>query len=241
MAGGAYTALSGLRARTEQLDRLASDIANAATAGYKAERSSTVATERETFEGALMAAIDVVPGARRVDFRDGNVVATGRDLDLAIEGRGFFAVDTPGGERYTRNGHFLRRPDGTLGTSDGFELAGESGPIRLEGNGAITVSEDGTIRVGAAVAGKVKIVDFDDYTQLTREGSTRFRAADTATPKDAEETAIKGGALEQSNVSVVERIAQLTEVSRGFEGLQRGIAILTNDLDTHAINALGRK
>lgn len=240
MAGGAYTALTGLRARMEQLDRLASDIANAGTAGYKAERSATVAQERDAFEGALMAAIDVVAGTRRVDFRNGTVVTTGRDLDFAIEGRGFFVVDTPAGSRYTRNGHFLRLSDGTLGTNDGFAVDGESGPIRLT-SGPITVSEDGTVRAGAAVAGKLKIVDFDDYEQLSREGATRFRASDAAVPKDNEETAIKSGALEQSNVSVVERIAQLTEVSRSFEALQRGIAILTNDLDTHAINALGRR
>lgn len=99
MAGGAYTALSGLRSRIEQLDRLASDLANVGTAGYKAERLTTVAAERPDFGTVLQSAIDVAPGPGRVDLRSGPLVATGRDLDFAIEGRGFFVVDTPGGPR----------------------------------------------------------------------------------------------------------------------------------------------
>jgi len=116
MAGGAYTALSGLRTRQEQLDRVAADLANVNTAGYKSERVTTIAAERADFSRALQSAVDVTPGPGRLDMRSGMITPTGRELDFALEGGGFFTVETPQGVRYTRNGQFDRRADGTLVT-----------------------------------------------------------------------------------------------------------------------------
>ncbi len=239
MAGGAYIALSGLRSRAEHLERLASDIANAGTSGYKAERGTTSAAERPTFDRMLESAIDVAPGPSQLDFHSGVLVPTGRDLDVALRGNGFFVIDTPAGPRYTRNGAFERRADGTLITSDGSVVAGESGPIKL-GLGTIGVGQDGTVTAGSAAAGKLKIVDFSDYSQLSREGSARFRA-DGATPVAPTNTLVEGASLEKSNVSVVDRIAELTEVTRTFEALQRGVGLLMNDVDGRAISELGRR
>jgi flagellar basal-body rod protein FlgF/flagellar basal-body rod protein FlgG len=239
MAGGAYVALSGLRSRADHLDRLASDLANAGTSGYKAERGTTTAAERQMFDRLLDSAIDVAPGPSRMDFRPGVLAPTGRDLDLALRGPGFFVIDTPAGARYTRNGHFERRADGTLTTADGDTVAGENGPIRL-GTGPVSIAQDGTVRAGATIAGKLKIVDFADYETLAREGSARFRADGVATIA-APNTLIEGGTLEKSNVSVVDRIAEMTEVSRTFEALQRGVTLLMNDIDGKAITELGRR
>lgn len=239
MSGGAYVALSGLRLRSQQIDQLAADIANAATSGYKAERSGAVASARSPFEAALDAAIDVAPAAPTTDFRPGTVVETGRDLDVAIDGDGFFVIHTPAGPRYTRNGQFTRSVSGLLATSDGCPVAGESGEIRL-GTGQIEIEPDGTVTVGKAPAGRLQVVDFTDRSLLEREDGGRFRAADSASLVKASGL-VRGGALEQSNVSVVERLAQLTEVSRGFEALNRGISVLMNDLDARAISELGRR
>jgi flagellar basal body rod protein FlgG len=239
MPGGAYVALSGLRSRADHLDRLASDLANAGTSGYKAERGTTTAAERQTFDRLLDSAIDVAPGPSRMDFRPGVLAPTGRDLDLALRGSGFFVIDTPAGPRYTRNGHFDLRADGTLTTADGDAVAGENGPIKL-GPGPVSIAQDGTIRAGAAIAGRLKIVDFSDYQGLAREGSARFRA-DGVTPAAAPNTIVEGGTLEKSNVSVVDRIAEMTEVSRTFEALQRGVTLLMNDIDGKAITELGRR
>jgi flagellar basal body rod protein FlgG len=240
MAGGAYVALSGLRARADHLDRLASDIANAGTSGYKAERGTTTAAERPAFDRLLQSAIDVAPGPERFDFRNGSIAPTGRDLDVALEGPGFFVVQTDAGLRYTRNGHFERSADGTLVTEDGQAVLGEHGPIKL-GTGALKIGEDGTIRSGAAVAGKLQVVEFDETSALGREGNSRFRAADTIKSSAATSTAVRGGALEKSNVSMVERIAELTEVTRTFEALQKGVSMLMNDIDGRAISELGKK
>lgn len=240
MAGGEYAALSGLRARIEQLDRLAADIANVGTAGYKAERTMSVTAERSTFAAALQTAIDVAPGPGRADLRPGPLQPTGRDLDFAIDGRGFFVIETAGGPRYTRNGQFTRRADGTLTTLDDLPVLGETGPLRL-GPGPVTLDADGTLRAGGLAAGRLRVVDFGDATRLAREGAGRFRAPDGVQPEERPSTVIRARSLEGSNVSLVERMAQLTEVARGFEALQRGISILMNEVDGKAIAEFGRR
>jgi flagellar basal body rod protein FlgG len=222
------------------LDRVAADIANAGTAGYKGERSTTAAANRPRFDVVLNSAVDVAEGPTRLDFRPGTIATTGQDLDLALEGRGFFVVDTPAGPRFTRNGHFERAADGTLQTSDGMTVEGENGPLRL-GTGAVTVDPDGTVRTGASVAGRLRLVDFDNYTALVREGASRFSVLPGTSPTPAPSARVRGGALEGANISIVERIAHLTEVSRSFEALQRGVSVLMNDIDGRAISELGRR
>jgi flagellar basal-body rod protein FlgF len=240
MAGGAYTALSGLRTRSDQLDRVAADLANVNTAGYKSERVTTVAAERASFNAALQSAVDVTPGPGRLDMRSGTITPTGRDLDFALEGGGFFEVETPQGLRYTRNGQFDRKADGTLITTDGMTVMGQNGPIRLA-KGAISVDQDGTVRTGSTVAGKLRVVDFGNYTGLQREEHGRFAAPANTQPQAVAGTTVKNTSLEQSNASVIDRMVQLTEVKRGFEGLQRGISVLFNEIDGRAISELGRR
>jgi len=97
-----------------------------------------------------------------------------------------------------------------------------------------------SVRVGDAVAGRLKVVAFDAPGNLVRESGARFRATDGSTPA-ASDARVVGGSLEAANVSVVERMATLTEISRAFEGLQRGISMIANDLDGRAISEFGRR
>jgi flagellar basal body rod protein FlgG len=240
MAGGAYVALTGLRSRIEQLDRLAGDIANAGTAGYKSERVTTVAVNRPNFGQALETAIDVAAGPGNLDFRSGSFAVTGRDLDMALEGPGFFVLDTPNGPRYTRNGQFNRSADGRLVTNDGLEVQGENGPIEL-GVGPVTLESDGTVRAAGIVAGRLRVVNFADYGVLAREDAGRFRAAANAVVTEAAGALVRGKTIEGSNVSLPERMVQLTEAARAFEGLQRGLSVLFNDVEGRAITELGRR
>jgi flagellar basal body rod protein FlgG len=229
-----------MRTRLDDLDRLAADLANVTTAGYKTERIATEASERD-FKTALDAAIDVTRGNGRTDFRTGTMTPTGRDLDVAIEGRGFFQIETPAGTRYTRGGNFTKQTDGLLTTADGSPVMGEDGEIRLP-HGPVAILNDGSIRVGTAIVAKLKVFTFEnEESDLVRETGTRFRAAESADPTEATEARLFGGTLEQSNVSMVERIAVMTEVMRSFEGLQKGISVLMNDIDGRAINELGRR
>ena len=238
MAGGYYAALSGMQTRMDTLDRLAADIANASTAGYKTERAGATQADRPSFGAALQSAVDVVSGEARMDFRGGPLTPTARPLDVAIQGQGFLVVQTPQGERYTRNGHLVSSADGTLATDEGDTVIGESGPIKV-GVGAIEIDADGTIRTNGSISGKLKVVDFADLTKLARDGGSKFRS--DAPPVAVEKPSLQSGQLEQSNVSVVERVAEMTEVSRTFETLVRAITVLMNDVDRGAINELGRK
>lgn len=242
MAGGAYTALSGLRTRMEQLDRLASDIANAKTAGYKSERVTTNTAERPSFGAVLQSAIDVTPGPGRLDFRPGTMERTGRDLDLAIEGRGFFVVDTPEGPRYTRNGNFTRQANGTLTTADGLPVQGDKGPLTITAAGALSVDDNGTVRAGVQTVGRLRIVDFASYDRLEREEMGRFRApaAEAVTPA-ADGVAVRSGLLEASNVSVADRMVAMTDLARSFEALQKGLSLLMNEIDGRVATELGRR
>lgn len=238
MAGGHYIALSGMRSRLDELDRLSADIANAGTSGYKTERTTDAQADRPQFATALKTAIDVMPGGRKLNVSAGPINTTGRDLDCAIEGSGFFVIQTGAGTRFTRNGRFTVSGDGTLVTEDGASVLGTDGPITLT-PGEIAVDADGTIRTGRTVAGKLAVVQFADPARLSRESGATFRSDAEATP--ATTVSIKGGALEESNVSVVERVAELTNVTRSFEALQKALSLLMNDVDARAVDQLGRR
>lgn len=239
MSGTQYIALSGLRARMDELDRLAGDLANIGTAGYKGERESRVAAERPAFDQALQTAIDTTTGARRLDTAEGAFTPTGRALDAAIDGGGFFVLATKHGERYTRNGNFKLDEERRLTAPDGSLVQGEDGPITV-GEGEVRFDSDGTVWSGATKAGRLKVVEFAHPERLERESGTRLRTngqdADPST-----KSVIKSGVLEQSNVSVADRLAQLTTVSRGFEALQRSISMVLNEVDGRAIDSLGRR
>jgi flagellar basal-body rod protein FlgF len=240
MAGSYYIALSGMQARMDALDRLASDIANVNTAGYKSERATTAEAERADFGASLQAAIDVADGPSRIDLRAGAITATGRDLDAAIEGPGMFTVSTPGGTRYTRDGRFVRRADGVLSTSTGDPVTGADGSTITISPGPVEISADGSVRAGGVTAGRLQIVEFSDPAALVRDGVSLLRSTGEV-PRPAAQSEVKSGALEQSNVSVPDRIVELASVSRNFETMQRALSMLSNDIDQRAITELGRR
>ncbi|MEO7191699.1 MAG: flagellar hook basal-body protein [Vicinamibacterales bacterium] len=240
MSGSQYIALSGLRARVDELDRLAADIANVGTAGYKGEREARASATRDTFADELQTAIDTTFGGRRLDTRAGAIASTGRSLDVAVEGPGYFVISTASGERYTRNGHFGLSASRQLIAEDGSPVQGEGGQPITVGEGEVRIEQDGSVWAGTTEAGRLAVVEFGDPTTLTQDNASRLRAeGQAATPSTS--TFIRSGSLEQSNVSVSDRLAELTTVSRGFEALQKAITMLMNDVDGRAIDNLGRR
>ena len=240
MPGTQYVALSGLRTRLDELDRIAGDIANINTPGYKGMRSALHSSERPSFDSELTTAIDSVAAGTKVDFSPGMAINTGRNLDAAIDGQGFFVVETNRGTRYTRNGHFSKSAEGELTTADGGIVQGSSGPITL-GKGEIRIDDQGNVWSGATKAGQLQIVTFDDPTKLTRESGSVFKNDVGLVANDVDEPLVHGGSLEGSNVSLPERMAQLVDVSRNFEAMQRSITTVMNDIDGKTIETFGRR
>lgn len=239
MPGTQYVALSGLRSRLDELDRLAIDIANISTPGYKGQRSGQKSVERPTFGDELQTAIDSVTTGTKIDFTPGTIMGTGRGLDAAIEGKGFFVVETEKGLRYTRDGHFLKSASGELTAADGSIVQGASGPITL-GSGELRIESDGTVWSGAVKSGSLQVVNFDDPNKLSRDSGSRFRNDAGMTANDVDQVAVVAASLEGSNVSLPERMAQLVDVSRNFEGLQKSLATIMNDIDGKSIETFAR-
>jgi len=156
----------------------ANNIANVNTTGCRGQtpsfRSMLVASSpsRQSGWNRLVNEFAVLDGAR-LDMAQGNLEHTGNHLDLALEGPGFFAVQTKAGTLYTRNGNFRMSVSGQLVTSAGDSLLGASGPINLP-SGDVSISPDGTVSVAGAVAGKLRVVSFEAKTQLTAAGGSYY-------------------------------------------------------------------
>src|SRR5689334_11020997 len=171
-------AASGLRSRMESLDLLANNVANAATGGYKADRefySLYVAPEAASDDAGMMPVIE----RPWVDHAQGTLHTTGNPLDLALSGKGFFAVNGPSGPLYTRNGNFRLASDGRLVTGDGYAVRDQQGkPLTIAGKLPVEVATDGTITQDGNVIGKLEIVDFGSKAGLAKQGANYFRPTD---------------------------------------------------------------
>jgi flagellar basal-body rod protein FlgF len=206
-----------MTARITRQDMLAENLANASTPGFKTQRLfSTLLTE-------AAGANDKEYGIY-TDFTQGPVDVTHRPLDFAIQGDGFFAIDTADGEMYTRAGNFTLTEEGVLATNRGDPVTGSSGPITIEG-GDFTVSAEGKVIVDGAEVGALKIVVFEDPDGLVRAGNY-FKAGSEA-PVESEmiETRVLQGALERGNVSPIDEMVDMIAVHRGFEAEQTMIKL----------------
>jgi len=242
VSSGFYAAFSGWLARSEALDAAASNLANAGTQGFRAER--------EYFRSALMGPgatgdqLDStvnnfgVLGGNQLDLGQGALTTTGNSLDVAIEGRGFFAIQTKNGIRYTRDGSFQRAANGTLITSAGEPvLDAKNKPIPVPA-GDITIGSDGVISVDGAVSGSIGIFDFPSATSIAPEGANRFIPVNGAKPQIATGTSLHQGALEGSNQDVIQGTMQLILAQRQAEMMQKALVLFDNDLDKTACEQL---
>jgi flagellar basal-body rod protein FlgF len=145
------------------------------------------------------------------------MVTTGNDLDVALDGKGWFAVQTPAGERYTRNGSFALGPDGTLQTRDGNPVLTEGGPLVLQPNDhKITIGTDGTVSSDQGVRGKLRVVEFAAPGDLKKAGETLFEGKN---PQAAVLPRVVQGQIEKSNVRAVIEISRLIEVGRTYQNV----------------------
>ena len=241
MDSGFYAACAGLRAQSQALEVSAHNLANLNTTGFRGQQvsfRSLIASARLNLPDVLNAATNnfgVVEGSH-LDLRSGSLLTTGNQLDVGIEGDGFFAIQTVRGTRYTRNGNLRVAQTGELTTAAGDPVLGERGPIRIPA-GAVSISADGTISVNSAIAGKIRMVEFAPGTKVISEGDARLSAPDGST-RPARATSLRQGALESSNVNAIDGVMSLIAVQREAEMMQRALSLFHTEFNRIAANDL---
>jgi flagellar basal-body rod protein FlgF len=223
-----YTAGSGAKHILEQQATTAHNLANITTTGFRAQIDAFRAVPVES-EGLPTRAF-VVSSTVGADFASGPLQMTGRDLDVAVKGKGWLAVQMPdGSEAYTRNGALQMNQNGLLQSTGGFTIAGDGGPITVPPEVSVTIGGDGTIstitsttKPGAAtVLGRLKLVNPPE-ADLVRGDDGLFRLKNgSAAPADPQ-VVVAGGALEGSNVSPVDSMVNMIALARSFD-LQMGL------------------
>jgi flagellar basal body rod protein FlgG len=235
------TAASGMTSRMQSLEMLANNLANVETGGYKADREfyslyigAEATGDAQTGDATTLPVIE----NHWTDLTQGNLRDTANPLDFAIDGEGLFAIQTPGGVRYTRNGSFRISQAGVLTAADGS-------PVRAQGGGQIILQPglpvemlpDGTVQQSGQPAGQVELAAFDPGA-ANKEGASYFAPLAGATVKPASGAVVQGK-LEQSNVGAAESSVRLVAIMRQFEMLQKAMNI-GNELNREAIEQVAR-
>ena len=215
--------LSRQVALSRELDVVANNIANMNTTGFKADGSLFEEYLNSAARAADTRVSFVRDRATWIDMSAGAIERTGNALDVAINGDGFFAVQTQQGVRYTRNGSLQINPSGQLVTAQGDPVLGDGGPITFQPTDRqISISPDGTISVreGNSKAdsqrGKLRLVSFANPRQLQKDGNGTFNYAGNDAPAEAKTATIAQGALEKSNVRAVVEMSRMIEITRSY-------------------------
>jgi hypothetical protein len=247
MVEGIYTNAASLSALERWQQTISQNLASANVAGFKKANFAIESDEKKNTEYSP----DGVTAARHsggipsqttsVNFSAGDMKATGKNTDFAIEGPGFFQVQNSNGKNlYTRDGEFHINQDNTLVTKEGLPVLGDGGPITVDPEkGALVVARDGSISQGDNLLGRLNLYDFDDPDQLTRvEGGFFEPPESVGNPQPLEQVSITQGSIESSNVMPMAELVNLIAVSRAYEASQRS-ATSHDDLISKAINSLG--
>lgn len=221
-----------MTAQTYKNDVVANNLANINTTGYK----------KDIMFLDVLADVEAdVKMKVQTDFSQGTLKETGNPLDLALNGRGFFTVERDSEIQYTRDGHFSVDNEGFLTTSAGHHVLGAGGWIHLtldgEKVGNISISQVGEVFVNDELIDTLQLVDFNDYSQLTKAGDNLF--ANAANGYTTEDVFVIQGNLEGSNVSPVNEMIGLMNIQRSFESSQRAVRTIDQAL-RKAANEVGR-
>ncbi|MBI2265178.1 MAG: flagellar basal-body rod protein FlgF [Armatimonadetes bacterium] len=255
MVRGLYTAASGMMVQMIRTDTIANNLANVRTSGFKRELSMFRAiptqniiriNDKETTGPPPATAFDPRPfigtmgtGVRFeenfTDFQQGTLETTGNPTDLALQGDGFFVLQTPRGLRYTRDGHFRLGSDRSLVSSEGYPVLGLNGPIVL-GEGQLAVTTDGQLTQDGQPIATLRIAGFPDKKSLRKEGHNLFVAG---APEQAAAPAVHQGAVEGANVDMIHSMVSLIEAFRAYEINQR-VVTAEDEMTGRAVNDVGR-
>jgi flagellar basal-body rod protein FlgF len=242
MDSGYYAAMTGLVARTQALDTAAANLANAQTPGFRAEReffrSVLLGSDGEDSQLGETVNNFGLLGGDRLNMAQGALVETGNSLDLAIEGQGFFLIQTPNGLRYTRDGSFHRDRNGQLVTEAGEPVLSSLGKPILIPPGEVAVGADGSVSVAGGVVASVGLFVFPAGSDLTPEGANRYVAPSKARATAATGASIHQGALEGANQNVVQGTLDLVMMQRQAEMMQRALTVFHTEFNKFATEDL---
>jgi flagellar basal-body rod protein FlgF/flagellar basal-body rod protein FlgG len=244
MDSGYYAAMTGLVARTQALDTAASNLANAQTPGYRAEREffRSVLLGPDASDSQLGQVVNNfgLLGGDHLDLGQGALTTTGNPLDLAIEGEGFFQVQTPNGLRLTRDGGFHRSQTGQLVTQAGEPVLSDGGKSIQLPPGDVAVGGDGAISVAGGVVAKVGVFTFPAGTQLMPEGANRYVAPKDVPAQFSTKGAVHQGAIESANEDVIQGSLDLIVMQRQAEMMQKALTIFHTEFNKTASEDLPR-
>lgn len=246
MIRGLYTSATGMLANEVQMNTLSNNLANADTNGYKRDQ-----TVKETFPEMLLSRMEkgkqpveigtlnngVAIAGNYSDFTQGSFTETGSELDLAIEGDGFFVVDTPQGVRYTRDGSFSLNEAGVIVDKSGYPVMGQEGILQTIPDESVSIGDDGVVRVNELEVDTIQLVDFADLNDLEKVGDNLYQTDQPV--QGAENYSLHSGALEMANVKIVQEMVSIIEATRNYESNQKAIQTADMTLDK-AVNEVGR-
>lgn len=242
MENASLVGLSRQVALRRELDVISNNVANMNTSGFKTEQMAfgeyvMPKARDDTFRRPDRPLSFVEDLSTWHDQSAGAIQTTGSDTDLAIDGDGFFVVETAGGTRYTRNGAFQINADGQLVTSEGASVLSTAGPIQFAPTETgLTIGKDGTIATSEGVRGRLRVARFANLQDLQKDGTSMFRTE--AAPEEAtSRTRVIQGAIEKSNVRPVMEMSRLVEVTRAYESVTSMLA-KQDDIRRSAIEKL---
>lgn len=254
MVKGLYTAAMGMNVQAQRLEIISNDLANTDTAGYKKD-VAVVASFKEEYIKRLNDTENFVPNDKTIgkitygakidevytDFTQGSVISTSLETDLALQGEGFFVIQTPNGPAYTRDGNFTVSQNGDLVTKEGYNVMGQEGAINLGeaymgSAGKLVVQNNGEVYVDDAYIDTLDLASFEDTRALTKMNDNLFTGAGV---RQEFTGSVIQSFLETANVNPVSAMVDMITVARAYETNQKMIQTQDNILGK-AVNELGR-
>ncbi len=242
MIKGLYRSGSAMIPRIRQQETIANNLANASTPGFKKDAVFTQELTRAEARNRPRRTDWETPMIDQVytNYDQGNFEKTGNELDLAIEGSGFFLIEgEDGSPELTRAGNFAVDSAGYVINPEGKRLLSEGGPINVAGNSAVTISESGEVEVDGDIVSTIRVVDVDDPTQLAKIGDYSYVLPDGVDPVQAAGYYVRQGYLEDSNVDVVKHMVEMIIAFRNYEASANSLKVQDESLEK-LINNVGR-
>lgn len=260
MQNAMYSALFGALSNEHRMNSIANNLANVNTTGYKRDMLAFKDTMDLYAHDHIMEPVASIrdkkffPDPQHIsrtriatsltDFQQGGMKVTSAPLDMAINGEGFFKIDSPDGEFYTRNGHFTMNQEGIIVNERGWPVMSEGGPVTIPaGTKDIVVAEDGRVFANGDEVGQIQVVTVDNLAMLEKQGSNLFRVRPGAEaeemPVDPARTWVAQGFLESANVDAVYEMVNMIETQRQFEAYQK-VMQTADAIDREANTKVGR-